>query len=162
MRVRELMTTRIWSCARHSSLSAAAETMLDHDCGFVPIVDEESRVIGVLTDRDICMALVRETRPAFDVPAISVAAGKRVFSCSPDDDVHDAMEIMEKARVHRLVVVDQENRLRGIVSMTDVLRHALPGRGPDVDCLTCAEAVGALRIIRARRRHSGPRPVAAE
>lgn len=162
MRVRELMTTRIWSCARHSSLALAAATMLDHECGFVPIADEEGRVLGVLTDRDICMALAFDDRPASDIPAIAITAGKAIFACSPEEDVHDALEKMENARVHRLVVVDADGHLRGIVSMTDVLKHALPGKGPEADCLTCVEAVGALKMIRARRHPRARRPVAAE
>lgn len=162
MRVHELMTTRIWSCSRHSSLALAAETMLDHDCGFMPIVDEGGRVLGVLTDRDVCMALARDDRKASDILAVALASEKPVVACSPADDVHDALEIMETARVHRLVVLDDDGRLKGIVSMTDVLRHAIPGRTSDHDGLTCVEAVGALKMIRSRRPHRRERPIAAE
>jgi CBS domain-containing protein len=161
MRVKEIMTTRVWSCSEGASLGSAANTMLDHDCGFAPIVGNEGEVLGVITDRDICIAVARDDRNARDILALAVCS-RRVVSCSPDDDIHDTLGRMETARVHRLVVVDEKGHLRGVISMTDILRHTVPGQTPDRECLTCAEAVGSLNLIGAVRRPRKSWVVAAE
>jgi len=161
MEVRRIMTARIWSCSDNGSLATAAATMLDHDCGFVPIVDRDGEVLGVLTDRDICMAVAREERRAADIPALSVSS-RRVISCAPEDDIHEALARMENAKVQRLVVVDEKGVLKGVISMTDVLRHTVPSRTSDPECLTCAEAVGSLRLIRSTHRPRKTWTAAAE
>jgi CBS domain-containing protein len=161
MRVQEVMTKAIWSCLDSASVATVALTMLDHDCGFVPVVTADGKLSGVLTDRDICMALVREDRKASQVSVREVCTGTVVL-CAPSDEIHDALEIMENAKVRRLPVVDGEGKLKGIVSMTDVLRHAVPARAFNEDSLTCAEAVGALKLINTVRRSRKPWVVAAE
>ncbi|HET7452801.1 MAG TPA: CBS domain-containing protein [Thermoanaerobaculia bacterium] len=160
MQVRDLMTTHVWSCSENGTVASAANTMLDHSCGFVPIVGSNGEVRGVVTDRDLCMAIVRLDRRPAEIPLAEVCSG-RVVGCRPDQEVHDVLEIMESARVHRLPVLEN-GRLKGIISMTDVLRHASPVRSPDGDCLTCAEAVGALKMITAARRPRRHRVAAAE
>jgi len=150
MQVRDLMTTHVWSCSDNATVASAANTMLDHHCGFVPIVGKNGEILGVVTDRDLCMAVVRSDRRAAEIPLAEVCSG-RVVSCGPAQEIHDVLQIMESARVHRLPVVE-DGRLKGIISMTDVLRHASPVRSADGDCLTCAEAVGALKMITGVRR----------
>jgi CBS domain-containing protein len=160
MQVRKLMTTRVWSCSDNATAASAANTMLDHDCGFVPVVGKSGEVLGVVTDRDLCMAAVRHDRRPAEIPLAEVCSG-RVVSCRPDQEVHDVLQIMEGARLHRLPVME-EGKLRGIISMTDLLRHASPARTADGDCVTCAEAVGALRMITAVRRPRKSLAAAAE
>lgn len=150
MLVRDLMTTHVWSCSDNGTVASAADTMLDHNCGFVPIVGKNGEVRGVVTDRDLCMAIVRLDRRPGEIPLAEVCSG-RVVACRPDQEIHDVLQVMEGARVHRLPVLE-DGKLKGIISMTDVLRHASPVRSPEGDCLTCAEAVGALRMITAVRR----------
>ncbi len=160
MQVRGLMTTDVWSCADNATVASAAHTMLDHDCGFVPVVGRNGAVLGVVTDRDLCLAAVRRDQRPAEIPLAEVCSG-RVVSCRPDQEIHDVLQIMEKARVHRLPVVE-DGKLKGIISMTDVLRHASPARTADGDCLTCVEAVGALKMITAVRRPRKSRIAAAE
>jgi CBS domain-containing protein len=150
MYVRDLMTTHVWSCSENATVASAANTMLDHNCGFVPVVGQNGAVLGVVTDRDLCMAVVRRDRRPAEIPLAEVCSG-RVVACRPEQDIHDVLQIMESARVHRLPVME-DGKLKGIISMTDVLRHASPARSADPDCLTCAEAVGALKMITAVRR----------
>ena len=160
MRARDLMTTQVWSCSDNATVASAANTMLDHNCGFVPIVGREGEVRGVVTDRDLCMAVVRGDRRPSEIP-VAEAGSARVVSCSPDQEIHDVLRIMEHARVHRLPVME-DGKLKGIISMTDVLRHAAPVRSAEGDCPTCVEAVGALRMITAVRRPVRSRVAAAE
>ncbi|MGH9441135.1 MAG: CBS domain-containing protein [Thermoanaerobaculia bacterium] len=160
MRVRDIMTTAIWSCSDNASVASAANTMRDHNCGFVPVVTGDGGVAGVLTDRDICMALVRKDVRPSELNVREVAK-QDVATCSPHDEIHVAIQIMESSRVRRLPVVE-EGRLRGIVSMTDILRHAVPLRSPEADALTCADAVGALKLINRNPRPRKTWVVAAE
>ena len=150
MQVRDLMTTHVWSCSDNGSVASAANTMLDHNCGFVPVVGSGGELLGVVTDRDLCMAVVRRDRRPSDIPLAEICSG-RVVSCRSDQEIHEVLQIMENARVHRLPVLEN-GKLKGIISMTDVLRHASPARTADGDCLTCAEAVGALKMITAVRQ----------
>ena len=150
MQVRDLMTTHVWSCPENGTVASAANTMLDHNCGFVPVVGNNGELRGVITDRDLCMSIVRLDRRPGEIPLAEVCSG-RIVACRPDQEVHDALQIMETARVHRLPVLE-DGKLKGIISRTDVLRHASPVRSADGDCLTCAEAVGALKMITAVRR----------
>jgi CBS domain-containing protein len=159
MRVREIMTTKIWSCSANGTVASAAETMLDRSCGFVPVVGGQGEVLGVVTDRDLCMALVKRDRRASEIPIAEVCSG-HIVSCGPDDEVHDILQMMENAKIRRLPVVEG-GKLRGIISMTDVLRHAQPVRG-EQDCLTCAEAVGTLKMINSLHRPRKPWVAAAE
>ena len=150
MQVRDLMTSHVWSCSENGTAASAANTMLDHNCGFVPIVAKTGEIRGVVTDRDLCMAVVRLDRRPGEIALAEICSG-RVVACRPDQEIHDVLQIMEGARVHRLPVVE-DGKLKGIISMTDVLRHASPVRSADGDCLTCAEAVGALKMITAVRQ----------
>jgi len=159
MQVREIMTTKIWSCSANATIASAAETMLDRSCGFVPVVGAQGEVLGVVTDRDLCMALVKRDRRPSEVPIAEVCSG-RVIACAPDDEIHDVLQMMENAKIRRLPVVE-DGKLRGIISMTDVFRHALPVR-TDPDCLTCAEAVGTLKMINSLHRSRKPWVAAAE
>lgn len=160
MQVRDIMTTAIWSCPDNASVASAANTMLDHNCGFVPVVSGEGDVVGVLTDRDICMALVREDVRPSQLPVSEISKGS-IATCSPSDEIHIAIQIMEGSKVRRLPVVE-DGKLRGIVSMTDMLRNAVPVRTPEGDALTCADAVGALKLINRIPRPRKPWVVAAE
>jgi CBS domain-containing protein len=122
MKVKELMTSEAKSCNVFTTLNGAAQIMWDNDCGFVPIADNEGRVIGVITDRDICMAAYLQGAALTGAPVTS-AMSKQVFSCRPDDDVSTAEEIMREKQVRRLTVLDSQNRLVGIISLNDIARE---------------------------------------
>ena len=160
MRVRDVMTTTIWSCPENASLASVANTMFDHNCGFVPIVSGSGQVVGVLTDRDICMALVRQDARPSEVGAAALAHG-HVVTCHSGDEIDVALQIMENSKVRRLPVVDETGKLKGIVSLTDVLRHAIPVCKHD-ESVTCAHAVGALKVINRPSHPRKPWVIAAE
>jgi CBS-domain-containing membrane protein len=96
--------------------------MWDRDCGVVPIVNEDRVLRGMITDRDIAMAAYSQGN---GLRALRIAEGMSPYprSCKPDDELVDALAIMAEARVHRLPVVDEEERLLGLLSVADAL-HA--------------------------------------
>ena len=96
------------------------------DCGVLPIVDDTGRVAGILTDRDICIALGTRNARASDVLIASVMR-PAVYTREPDDDVLAALALMSDRRVRRLPVVEG-GRLVGVVSLNDAVLAAGTGR----------------------------------
>lgn len=123
MKIEELMTKEPASCRPEESLNAAARIMWEHDCGCVPVTGESSRLVGMLTDRDICMAAYFENRPLSEIP-VSEAMSKRIQACRPDDPIAAAETTMQENQIRRLPVIDADGRLLGIVSLADIAREA--------------------------------------
>ncbi len=96
--------------------------MWEHDCGIVPVVDGDGRVVGVVTDRDLCMAAHFQNRPLSDIPLAGVMA-QEVCTCVADDDVVQAERVMAEKQIHRLPVVTDDGSLIGILSLADVARQ---------------------------------------
>jgi len=119
MKVKELMTTDVKRCTPETNLAAAAKIMWEGDCGAVPVTDERDRVVGVITDRDICIAAATRPRTEGEIPVKDVIS-KPLYTCAPGDDVRSALEIMKTRKIRRLPVVEQGGRLAGIVSIHDI------------------------------------------
>jgi len=128
MLVENVMTREVESCRPEDTLSAAASVMWRKDCGVVPVVDEEGRVVGMITDRDICMALATRPQTASEVP-VSEVMSRDVRSCNAVDDIRDALEIIGRERLRRLPVVDSDGRLAGVLSVSDIVLHSDRGKG---------------------------------
>jgi CBS domain-containing protein len=122
MKVNDLMTREVKSCPAFSTLGTAAGIMWDNDCGCVPVIDQESRVIGMLTDRDICMAAYLQGQPLNVLP-VTGAMSKQVFSCKAEDDLAFAEQTMREKKVRRLPVIDAQGHLAGIISLNDIARE---------------------------------------
>ena len=119
MRAKELMTTPPYTCGVHDMASVAAQIMWDHDCGVVPVVDDDGRVAGVVTDRDLCMAAHLRGLPLFSIPIKTVMSGD-VCSCRPDDDVDAVERRMSERQVRRVPVTDAGGRPLGMLSLSDL------------------------------------------
>lgn len=134
MIVADVMMRTPASCTADTNLAAAVEILWNRNCGMLPIVDREGKVTGVVTDRDICIALGSRNRPAAEI-AVAEVQPENLFACHADDDIHSALAIISGAKVRRLPVVDDQGRLQGILSLDDVVLHAMsgsPGRIPDL------------------------------
>ena len=121
MKVQDLMTKEVKCCTPDTNLATAAELMWNNDCGVLPVVDD-GNLIGIITDRDICIALGTRNMRASDIPVRDVAT-RDLETCAPDVDVHEAMLAMRRARVRRLPVV-QEGKLRGLLALNDIVEAA--------------------------------------
>jgi CBS domain-containing protein len=119
MKVKELMTTDVKRCSLETNLAAAAKIMWEGDCGAVPVTDENDHVVGVITDRDICIAAATRPRTEGEIPAKELIS-KELYTCAPDDDVRAALGTMKTRKVRRLPVVERGGRLVGIVSIHDI------------------------------------------
>ena len=123
MKVKELMTSEVKCCADYNTLNTAAQAMWEHDIGCVPVVDKEDRVIGMLTDRDICMSAYIQG-VALTGALVTSAMSKEVFSCTPEDDIAAAEKLMKEKQIHRLLVLDAKGHPAGVISLNDIALEA--------------------------------------
>lgn len=125
MKVREIMTAQPKTASPGTTLAAAAHLLWDADCGILPVV-EGSKLVGVVTDRDMYVALATRNKPASQITVGDVASGA-VWACGPDDEVQVSLDTMKTHRIRRLPVVDA-GALVGIISMNDVVLAAGAGK----------------------------------
>jgi CBS domain-containing protein len=145
MELEQVMTRAPRTCTPDDSLQQAARIMWDGDCGCVPVVDSKGRATAMITDRDICMAAYLQQLPLESIP-VQRAASTQLFSVSETSTAEDALTLMAKYQVRRLVVVDAERRPVGLVSMNDVVRHTR-GVSRHKDGLSPDDVVHALAAI---------------
>lgn len=141
MKVRDIMMKSLAFCNSRTNLAAATEMMWVHNCGILPVVDEGQRPIGVITDRDICIALGTKDRRASEVTVGEITKGE-LFYCEREDDVRTALEIMGRKRVRRLPVLGKDGLLEGILSMDDVVLHA--AKGAELSCEEVVETYAGI------------------
>lgn len=149
MKVRDVMTTEVGYCQPDAPLAQAADIMWQRDCGVVPVVDESQRVIGMITDRDICFAVVTKNRLAGEIKISEVISQNKVQSCAPGDAAEDALKTMKRHQIRRLPVVNKEGVLVGILALADLIRGI--GKGKD--------AVPRKKLLAALKEISHLRPI---
>jgi len=144
MNVNNVMTSHVKSCHPNSSLEDIAITMWNSDCGCMPIVDGQNKLIGIITDRDIAVGAALKHKPLWKITANEVTGSRPVFSCRSDDDVHTALKIMRRNKVRRLPIVDETGALKGILSIGDVIAATKKKKGaalPFIDTMTTLKSV---------------------
>lgn len=158
MLVRDLMKPP-QVCGPADSLERAAQLLWEHDCGVAPVVDEHGRLVGMLTDRDICMAAYTQGCALAALP-VHLAMARAVVRCRPTLDVEAALRIMAEAQIHRLPVVDENERLIGILSISDVLQglQAQPPAARNRVSVLLADALAAIRGPREGERLQTAQP----
>ena len=124
MIVKEIMTTSPACCLPSDSSSRAARIMKDMDTGVVPVIEDEigRKVIGVVTDRDLCLEVVAEAKDPERVQ-VRDCMGRAVVCCTEDEDVEKAVDLMRDNQVRRILVVDRKGTIQGIVSLGDVMNR---------------------------------------
>ena len=119
MKVQDVMTDEVQSCAPETNLATVAMQMWRGDFGAMPVVAGR-KVVGMITDRDICMAAATKHRDPANIRVKEVISGQ-VYGCSCDTDIHEALKIMQQKQVRRLPIISPEDgRLQGILSMNDL------------------------------------------
>lgn len=132
MRIKDIMSHPPVTAPSNSTAEIVARLMWEFDCGVIPIIDDDGRVAGVATDRDICMAAYTQGKPLSAID-ITSAMAKSIVSCHMTDEIETAEQLMRDHQIHRLPVLDAENRLVGIVSMNDLARLAAHAKKSGVD-----------------------------
>lgn len=125
MKVEQIMTSDVKFCTENDNLSRAAQLMWENDCGFVPVLalNGQAKLVGVLTDRDICMAAYTQGGSLSEIP-VGTAMAHQVFTCKPGDDIRQAEMLMKQNQIRRLAVTDERGILVGVVSINDLAIEA--------------------------------------
>jgi CBS domain-containing protein len=122
MKVMDVMTQSAVCCSANTNVGAAVELLWVRNCGMLPVIGTDRKLQGVITDRDICIAMGTRNRLAGEVPVGEIAT-KNVVTCKPDDEIHDALQTMASKRLRRLPVVTDQGVLQGVLSMDDIITH---------------------------------------
>jgi len=128
MKVKEVMNPDPRTIWLTESLADAAKLMWQNDCGILPIVKDGQKVVGMITDRDICMGTAMKDANPSSISVEQVMSGK-VFAATPDQDVEQALEIMKTHKIRRLPVVNAAGELTGILSLNDIVLKARGSNG---------------------------------
>jgi CBS domain-containing protein len=124
MKVRHVMTRDPLCCLPSDTAQRAAGLMREAGAGAIPVVEshERPKLVGIVTDRDLCMSVVAEGRaPA--ATAVAECMTVKVVSCTAADSIQKATELMRENQIRRVTVVDQEGCLQGIVALADVVER---------------------------------------
>jgi CBS domain-containing protein len=148
MQVERLMTKQVKSCSPSDTLERAAQLMWDGDCGCLPVCagDGINRVVGMITDRDICMSALFEGKALREL-TVSGAMAKQLLSCKAGDALTDAEKTMREARIRRLPVLDEQGALIGIIGLADLAREAARERSAAKQEITESEVGDTLAAI---------------
>jgi CBS domain-containing protein len=142
MKIEHLMTSEVRTCGPNDTLSFVAQAMWDGDCGCLPVIDAERRVIGMITDRDVCMAAHLRGTPLWGITVAEVMA-KVVYACRSAEKIGAALALMTEHRLRRLPVVDEQGRLAGLITLSS-FAHSATGKDKKKHSRVDAKDVTAL------------------
>jgi CBS domain-containing protein len=146
MKVKDVMTPNAKAIWLTESLADAAKLMWENDCGVLPIIKDGQKVVGMITDRDICMgAAIRDTNPS----AISVeeVMTGQVYAVNPEDNIDQALLQMQEHHVRRLPVINAEGELEGMLSMNDIVLNSKASDDETEDTIAYDDVVKTYQAI---------------
>lgn len=125
MQVKEIMTEDVACCAPETSLQDVARLMVEHDCGAIPVVEDEDgrRPVGIITDRDITCRAVAQGKNPLDLTAADCMTAT-CTTVTPDMSVGDCCRTFEEQQIRRAPVVDAKGGCCGIVAQADIAQRA--------------------------------------
>jgi CBS domain-containing protein len=144
MTIESMMSREVQSCRPDHTLAYAAARMWEHDCGGLPVViadGDERRVIGMVTDRDVCMAALFQGRPLHELK-VADAMSRDIRVSKRDDRPEDVELLMRELKIRRVPVTDDAGALVGIVSLADFARAARDQAGSREDDGVSEQDVG--------------------
>lgn len=121
MLCKEIMKEDVQCLSTNSTAEEAARAMRDENIGFLPVCDQVGKVLGTITDRDIAVRLVAAKKPGTTV--VEQLMSRQIISCSPNDDIELAQELMAANHKSRMLCLDDSGRLVGVISLSDIAQH---------------------------------------
>lgn len=146
MKVRDVMTQSAVCCNADTNVGAAVELLWVRNCGMLPVVGDDQKLLGVVTDRDICIAMGTRNRLPGEVTVGEIAT-QNVVTCKPDDEIHEALHTMAEKQVRRLPVVNKEGVPQGILSMDDIITHGDLNKWEGCCELSAEEIIRSLKKL---------------
>jgi len=150
MKIKDIMRGTVMSCKPETNLAEAVDLLWSSDCGVLPVVNTANKVIGIITDRDICVAVGSRNRAPADILVKHVASSE-VVTCKGEDDVRSALEIMRVNQIRRLPVVNEAGVLKGILSVNDIILRAESTDARKPSELSYNDVMPVLKAISQRR-----------
>ncbi|MBL8693769.1 MAG: CBS domain-containing protein [Planctomycetes bacterium] len=130
MKIDDLMTRDVSTIHPDDNLATAARKMWEHDCGILPVVHpEDGTLVGVLTDRDVCISTCMEGAAPGEIPVVK-AMSRQLFTCPTGSDLAAVHNVMRRNQVRRVPVVDGERKIVGLISINDLALAADAATGP--------------------------------
>jgi len=146
MKVKEIMTQSAVCCGSETNVGGAVELMWNRNVGMLPVVNKDGKLIGVVTDRDICIAMGTRTCLPGDL-SVGEIATREVFTCKPNDDIHEALLEMGEHQVRRLPVVSDQGVPQGLLSMDDLIVHSELGKLRGACDLSAEEVAATMKKV---------------
>lgn len=146
MKVERIMRREARFASPATDLASAGRLMAEVGCGVLPVIGDAGVVVGVVTDRDLCLALARLDRRPSEV-TVSQVMSRDLHTCAVGDDLQRALATMATFRIRRLPVLAADGSLEGILSLDDVALHAheqVAGELGDVLYADVARTLGAI------------------
>lgn len=147
MYIRDVMTRDVKTCRPDTDAETAALLMWNEDCGAVPVVDDNDKALGMITDRDICMATALQHKPASELH-VKDCMSRELFSCHPDQDIKNALKTMADRKIRRLAITNGAGQVEGILSIDDIVALAERGaRGITTPELSVDDAIATFKAV---------------
>jgi len=149
MLVKQIMSQSVVVCSVEDTLDQAAKRMWDHDCGALPVTDQDGKAVAMLTDRDICMAAHTQGKPLAAI-GVRTAMSHELYACSQQDTLKQATQLMRDHQIRRLPVLDEVGPPVGFLSLNDIAlaatrQHPSARRGPEA--ISVAKAAQTLAAV---------------
>jgi CBS-domain-containing membrane protein len=139
---RDLMKTDVKCVAPTDLVTVAARRMRDENIGFLPVCDDDGTVRGTVTDRDLAIRVIAAERPASS--QIKDVMTPEVVACKETDDISQAQDLLRRYRKSRIMCLDVDNHLVGVISLSDLADNGEP------------DAIQTLREVSSREAHTRP------
>ena len=147
MKVLEIMNRHARTCSPATHLAAVGQIMGDAACGMVTVVDDDRRVLGVLTDRDVCLAVATSDQRPSEI-RVGQMMSQGIVTCREDEVIESALETMRRRELRRLPVLDADGRFAGLLALDDiVLEERLGGETAAHRADFYAELAATLKAI---------------
>jgi CBS domain-containing protein len=140
----QIMKRDVECLSSGDSVQSAAARMRDQNIGFLPVCSETDEVLGTITDRDIAIRVVAEQlSPRTRAEEVMTP---EVIACRPQDEVELAQELMAQYRKSRIMCIDDEGRLAGVISLSDIADHVGDGAARTLSAVSRREAHREARL----------------
>lgn len=146
MQAAELIQREIVTCSSRDTLEHVASMMWKYDIGCVPVVSDDGRLVGMITDRDVSMAAYLQGAPLRSITVSSVMV-KEVVTCKELDDVREVEQVMSHRQVRRVPVIDDGGKLIGMITINDMARAAHEGKLPPAEVASTLSAISRPRLV---------------
>ena len=120
----EVMTKKPVCCLPDDLVTEAAQLMKNNHVGSIPVIEDEQgrKLVGILTDRDLAIRIVSEGLDAKSTKVETIMT-RNVVTCKAEDDLQKVVDTMSKHQLRRIPVVDDDNKILGIIAQADVAMH---------------------------------------